>query len=251
MTLRNTLFTLLILTLRPAFAPPLEESDYVLYEGGAAEIPGGSIVEGSAHKGGIQPDYVIDLDSDGMKTFLSGARKLKKGSPGKRELIDRVVKYVDDAIKGDSYTSEKYRALLKQYKERGENVPLSEYLACNSAVCRENGLLLHFALKEVGIENKHVYAFVAQGETREDHAFVVVDYGKKKMVFDAYNSNFNGTDLEKLMEKGVRRSGLNIKVERINNFPRIWVPKELAPLISSSRRTFAQQCGVLFHDFLD
>jgi hypothetical protein len=239
-------------------AAPPNPSEYVVLTGGLFDIQPGTILEGSLAGGGMQPDYVIDLENPTFAEFLESAREAAAAESTKVGKIDAVIKTIQAYIRDTSYTSRPYLSLLRRHRAAGTDVPVSEYLACGAGVCREHALLLHFGLKAIGIENLHAYAKVVQGGHVEDHAFVIVNYGNREFVVDAYNSNFNGLPLEALMT-GVEDSA---KVERplafhepykifrrilgFNAYPRLYAPKRYKRHLETTVRTLTG-CEVLQH----
>lgn len=224
MTPRFSLWLLLFLVSVGVFAPPLDESRYTRYDGGLLDIPDGAILEGSTTKGGIQPDYVLDIHTEAMQRFLENARKLGEPNEDSQVRAVRITRYVREQIQYNKYKSRHYRSLLRQYRESGRNIPLSDYLVCSAGVCREHALLLHLALKAAGIPNKHAYAVVRHGDWIGDHAFTVVEINGRNRIFDAYFHGFNNQDLEKLMARGVQKENRRYQVKKIHSFPRVWIP---------------------------
>lgn len=235
---------LLLLLALPLAAPagPSNEADYEKASG-LVDIPNGSYVEGSHRQGGVQPDYHIDYSHPEIKRLLAHARKVAKEEPEYWPRVQRLLDYIRSwHLPNRDYESPNYVKLNKKYKKMGADVPLGEYSACRSGVCRENALLLHAALKEAGIPNYHAYAQIRRAsrfhnyDLVEDHGFVVAEHQGKHYVLDSYYVGFNGYLLEDLMSK----EGITPKSEmapvasefvgyrrilKINQFPTVWVPK--------------------------
>jgi hypothetical protein len=233
-----------------SFAAPADLENYEILDAGFADIPPGSIVEGSVKVGGLQPDYVIDTSSPIMQEFLQGAADLgsKVAGSSVSERVEAITKFVSKQIKYKLYASRNYRAILREYRNSGRDIPLSEYLQTCSGICREHALLLHFALKAAGIQNFHVYAKVSQGGHTEDHAFVVFRSGSGYRIADAYNENFDGGLVRDLVGKGIVRDGLTIRIKLFNPFPRLYFPKGAAVTgVTSTNGSFG--CNLLFHRF--
>lgn len=243
---------------RIATAAPPDPGEYVVLTGGLFDIQPGTILEGSLVAGGRQPDYIIDVENETFKEFLAAATDAAAAETTKVGKIDAVIKTINAYLRNTSYTSRPYLNLLRRHRAAGTDVPVSDYLACGAGVCREHALLLHFGLKSVGIENLHAYAKVVQGAHVEDHAFVIVNYGNRDYVVDAYNGNFNGLPLDALMA-GVKDSG---RVERplpfhepdrifrrilaFNPYPRLYAPKRYKRHLETTVRTLSG-CEVLQH----
>ncbi len=171
------------------------------------KIPPGAVVEGSARKGGIQPDYLIDVDSPEFGPLWSFCKKLKgdtqKNTPQKVALILTEVRKI--FANHHQYDDPVYRNLIKQYRDKGEAIPLSKYVVCGAGVCRENALIMHFALEKAGIPNHHVYLDIveryADGRLLTgDHGFVVFEYNKERWIADSYFKHYNGYSFDELLE---------------------------------------------------
>jgi hypothetical protein len=148
----------------------------------------------------------------------------------------------DDFFRYTDYHNPYYRRLLKKYRLTKKDVPLSEYGMCSAGVCREHALVLHFALKAAGIENKHGYAEIYRAsntdnyEIVEDHAFTVVKYQEVQWIVDAYYWGFNGFRLKDLLSKnGITENSPHApiaapgpgtrRIIKINDFPKVYNPK--------------------------
>jgi len=237
-------FAVLFLVCWAAPASPLPPNiqDYDIYSG-LVDIPYESYVEGSHQHGGMQPDYIISKEDPFLMKVIAYAHRVKKMDLDFWKKIQRITMYISrHSLPLKDYDEPAYLKLSKKYKQRGEDIPIGKYLQCGAGVCRENALILHFALKEAGIESFHTYAqvhartLVEQRDIIEDHAFVVVEKEGQLWILDSYNPGFHGYLLEEVMEKeGVSEhstlspvaeplSGFR-RIVRINSFPRILVPK--------------------------
>ena len=59
-----------------AQAMPENIENYEVLQGGLTDIKNGAYIEGSLRKGGVQPDYFIDLNSEPLKTLLQSAQSI-------------------------------------------------------------------------------------------------------------------------------------------------------------------------------
>lgn len=226
-----------------SFASPRDVENYNVIQGGLADIHEGAYVEGSVRQGGLQPDYFIDVDSPRFMALLEKSKQIGESGLSLWEKINQVKALIgQETFRHREYKNADYLRLLEKYRDLKQDVPLSEYFACKSGVCREHALVLHFALKAAGIPNRHVYARVYQAdvqrtsEVEEDHAFVVVQYQGADWTVDAYNPLFDGVRLKDLVSpKGVhfhsyrapltpRYNGF-FRVLQIYDFPKIYNPK--------------------------
>ena len=91
---------------------------------------------------------------------------------------------------------------MEEYRLKGENVPLSKYVAIKAGVCREHALIYHMALKEAGVENSFIYAKVFMNSRSEEHALNVVNIDGELRSFDSYNRFFNDQSLSDLLTDG-------------------------------------------------
>ncbi len=232
----------LFLTLQfKCFAQEIEGFDSFSF--GVHNIEDGYILQGSTDFGGIQPNYDINLSSSlEIKEFIEYSRSLEGLKT--KEIIKRLRKKVKTLIPQGDYNGSDYLLKLEEYRETGKPIPLSEYLNCRSGVCRENAIFMHIGLKNAGIESRYVYTqakSVNFGSVRvEDHAIVIMkDKGRLKIV-DSYFSNFNGKYLDQVLGKyKITGIGSMIKINRINNYPRVYIPKN-----KSSQRSlrFSKKC---------
>lgn len=243
------IFITVIFILQSALAAPKSTKNYEISEGGLIDIADDAYVEGSLRTGGKQPDYKIDLKSKLMQKLLSEARIIGHETIDFWKKIERIVQLVKSEFKYTSYNGRNYRSLMKSYRDKKQDVPLSKYLACNGGVCREHALVLHFALKAAGISNKHAYATIFRAspiglwKITEDHAFVVVKFNNIDWIIDAYYTGFNGYRLDQLISKygslqELERSPIAVdrnelrKISHINNYPKIYNPRRTNPFCS-------------------
>ena len=59
-----------------AQAIPENIENYDVLQGGLTDIKNGAYIEGSLSKGGVQPDYFIDLNSEPIKSLLQSAQSI-------------------------------------------------------------------------------------------------------------------------------------------------------------------------------
>lgn len=226
-----------------AQALPRDLSGFDVLSGGLTDIQDGAYIEGSISKGGIQPDYRVDLESEPLKSLMETSRGVGQQKLKYWDKIGIIVELVNENFfRYNNYSNPYYRRLLKQYRDKNQDIPLSEYGVCSAGVCREHALVLHFALKAAGIENKHAYAQIYRAsnydgyEITEDHAFNVVEYRGVKWVVDSYYPGFNGYRLKDIMSKeGVTEYSPQApiaismwgtrRIIKINDFPKVYNPK--------------------------
>lgn len=220
-------------------AAPKNPHFYELVSGSyIADIPEGSIIQGSASHGGIQPDYIIDFEGSQFSELRGYLESLKSNSSldllRKIELIRREV---DSILENKQYSDEENYRLAQSYKDENKDIPLGEYIRHRAGVCREHALILHKALSWAGIANHFVYASVERdmgsSDLIEDHAFNTVSIGGKEWVIDSYYKSFHGflfADLqmgkirpEKL--PGIADFNSRRRILKINNYPLAWIPK--------------------------
>jgi hypothetical protein len=229
-----------------SFALPKDLSNYEVVNGGLVNIEPSAYVEGSFRQGGIQPDYYIDVQTEPLKGLLEKAKRIGVLPVDYWDRVGMVIELVQtDFFRYTNYNNPYYRRLLKRYRIRKDDVPLSDYVSCRAGVCREHALALHFALKAAGIANKHAYAKIYRAsafynfQITEDHAFNVIEHGGVAWVADAYYWGFNGFRLIDLMSpEGITEASPTAPIARgapgtrkilqINSFPRIFNPKMTA-----------------------
>ncbi len=210
----------------PRIEIPFTDSDRALIERtGFSDISTGSIVEGSAGVGRMQPDYIADFDSPAFDQLRVYANKLKK-IDDVRTRINRLRTYMKRyIITNRAYNSEPYLELLKEYNAKGEKIPLSRYVLAKAGVCREHALIFNFALREAGIENYYLYSKIHMDAQIEDHAVNVVRIDGELRTFDSYNSLFNDVPLRGLLSaEGVESGGFTVGIVRLNNYPKVTKP---------------------------
>ena len=223
-------------------AAPNNTEAYDIIQGGLTNILPGAIVEGSVASGGLQPDYVIDVNEEPLKSLLTKAENIGKLETAYWDKVWMVVDLVQtDFFRYTNYKNPYYRRLLKKYRDLQKDVPLSEYVACKGGVCREHALALHFALKRAGIPNLHAYAKIQRvneaggNDVVEDHAFTVVKHEGVDWVVDAYYWGFNGFRLQDLTKPGgltdkplfapIAQAGPGHReILQINSFPKVYNP---------------------------
>lgn len=198
--------------LRGAAAPTtlqdLESNDprdkrvvYKQVSGRGVRLNHGAVVEGSVDFGGLQPNYVIDLQHPRLAALLTAARGLR----GKdwHERIHGVVALVQKTLTDGAYDAPAYLKLMSEHRSKRINITLGDYLMGGAGVCRENALLTHLALLEADVDSEYLYCHAAQGGRAEDHAVALaVDDRGRKVVVDSYNRNFHGFFLDDLLRPG-------------------------------------------------
>lgn len=244
---RPLLITLVVLAgTGSAFAAPTNPEDYNIQSGQMLDIENGAHVEGSINHGGLQPDYVIDMNSPAMQAVLGYAAEVGQSELPYWKQVKQIKDFIrDEVLVRKAYANPTYRRLMKKYRDLGSNIPLSAYIECKAGVCRENGMLLHLALKAAGIPSHYVYAKVTQGTGRdqrtEGHGFAVVEHDGRSWVVDSYNRDFNGAALDELMShRGVgpksakapigEPAATKIWIEEISPHPTVWNPKVPVPV---------------------
>jgi len=170
-------------------------------KGGFIRLANGSRVQGTAHVGGLQPDYIIDTKSSEIKEFLKDIRSLENCSTTEKiEGIGQILRH--KYIHRTEYDDAVYLDLMNHYRNRSLEIPLSEYLKIQRGVCREISLLTVLAQNEVGIESYYYYAKVQTEfsgvQKTEDHAVVIANIDNDFYVVDNYFRMFNGFRLEDL-----------------------------------------------------
>jgi len=239
----------LLFSISVANADPVDPKNYTTYKGSLMTLPNGTHIEGSFRKGGMQPDYIMDLDSPDFRRVLDYGKSLKKSKIGFWEKIQRIEKYIERKVfLGVHYEDARYRRVSKNYLRSRTDIPLSRYLSAGSGVCREHALVMHQILLAAGIENFHAYAKIRRSSVSggfdiyEDHAFNVVRHEGKLWVVDSYYWGFNGYLLQDLVSaEGITEKSLTApiatpgngfrRILEFNSFPQIWVPKNLTPVV--------------------
>ncbi len=176
---------------------------YRQVSGRSVRLNHGSIIEGSVDFGGLQPNYVIDLQHPRLKALLSQARALNVSGKSLEDKVNGVVALVQKTLTQGAYDAPAYLKLLADNRQQRTNVTLGDYLMQGAGVCRENALLTHLALLEAGVDSEYLYCQAAQGGRAEDHAVALaVDEHGRKIVVDSYNRNFHGFFLDDLTRPG-------------------------------------------------
>ncbi|MDO9182197.1 MAG: transglutaminase-like domain-containing protein [Bacteriovorax sp.] len=217
-------------------ARPSDESLYNLSTNKYRDITPQSIIEGSTSVGGIQPDYIADFENIAFDPIRAYAKEIKKSNKSLTEKIESISNFIaDNILKNKSYSNKEYLDLVKQYREKGIDIPLSEYIRISGGVCREHALITHYALKEAGIANTYLYVTAQLGEHVEDHAVNIIEYKNEKWIIDSYNKRFNGLKLKDVLNGldnpkdelfGHDSSGKFRKFIKFNNHPEVWFPRD-------------------------
>jgi hypothetical protein len=170
-------------------------------KGGFIRLANGSRVQGTAHVGGLQPDYIIDSKSSEIKEFLKDVHSLENMSVAQKiDGIGQILRH--KYIHRTEYDDPVYLELMNHYRNQSLEIPLSEYLKIQRGVCREISLLTVLAQNEIGIESYYYYAKVQTEfsgvQKTEDHAVVISNIDNDFYVIDNYFRMFNGFRLEDL-----------------------------------------------------
>jgi hypothetical protein len=198
----------------PASVQDLESNDprdkrvvYKQVSGRGVRLNHGSIIEGSVDFGGMQPNYVVDLQHPRLAAMLGEARALNVAGRSLEDKCNGVVAIVQKTLTQGAYDAPAYLKLLADKRSARTNITLGDYLMSGAGVCRENALLTHLALLEAGVESEYLYCQASQGARAEDHAVAVaVDDNGRKIVVDSYNRNFHGFFLDDLIKPGGSRA---------------------------------------------
>lgn len=172
-------------------------------KGGFISVANGSRIQGTAHIGGMQPDYIIDTKSAEIQYMLKEISFLKSDQYSVWEKIDTFGQILREKyIARTEYDDSSYVKLLSSYKDMNLEIPLSEYLKINKGVCRESALLTVIGLNSIGVESYYYYAKVGckinEDLKQEDHAVVLVNINNNFWVIDNYFRAFNKKPLEQL-----------------------------------------------------
>lgn len=163
-------------------------------KGGFISVGNGSRIQGTVHVGGLQPDYIIDTRSLEIESFLKIIEKKTKNT-SIDEQIDVVGDIIRQTINKTNYDDVEYLNLLKKYRDKQIEIPLSEYLKIKKGVCREISLLTTIALNHIDIEAYYYYAKVntvfEDIDKNEDHAIVLVNKDNELIIIDNYFRAFN------------------------------------------------------------
>lgn len=172
------------------------------------DINNGDVVEGSVGYGGLQPNYIIDLNDEKFADFIYQSKQIGNSQLPFWDKIN-ALKYLvrGGTFRYYNYYNPYYQKLIKSYRLKKQNIPLSAYFSCQAGVCREYALFFHLALKTAGIKNSYTYAKIYRFnpyeniEHIEDHAFNVIKHKGEYWVVDAYYWGFNGFLLRDLLSK--------------------------------------------------
>ncbi len=172
------------------------------------------------------------------------------------EKIRQITSFVQQKVlPNGAYDDPGYLKVLEKYRNAGKDIPISAYIDCRAGVCRENALVMHYALKKAGVENLYVYAKVqlkifrgknVVRDATEDHAFTIVKIKGENFIVDSYNSNFHGFSFDQLQSPNLTPSTIlrtasfaenNPDVFRrvimINHYPVVFQPVPRAPLLEN------------------
>jgi hypothetical protein len=167
-----------------------------------AEITDGSLIEGSARQGGVQPDYRISLQGPRIKAFLKAAAQIREQGLSVPDTIAAVNQLTRSRLSRTSYTGWSYLRLVNRFKSKKMPIDLESYFDSKCGVCRENALVNHFALKAAGLAPQFSYVRISRTESGrsivEDHAINLVKIDGESFVVDAYFLPFNGHKLSDL-----------------------------------------------------
>lgn len=176
-------------------------------------IPANSIVEGSTHHGGLQPDYIFDIDSPAFNSLNKLAIDLRVSDLPILEKITKIIAAIRQVFANHNDSSDPvYLNLMRSYREMDKPIPLSRYVECGAGVCRENSMILHHLMSRAGIPNSHVYfKYIIQYDSSpiysEDHGVVVFQHKDEQWIADSYYKQFNGYSFTELMSnKGILKS---------------------------------------------
>lgn len=174
---------------------------YKQVSGRPVRLNHGAVIEGSVDFGGLQPNYVIDLQHPRLAALLAAARGLRGKDWADR--VQGVVALVQKTLTEGAYDAPSYLKLLSEHRNQRINITLGDYLMGGAGVCRENALLTHLALLEANVDSEYLYCQAAQGGRAEDHAVALaVDDAGRKFVVDSYNRNFHGFLLDDTLKPG-------------------------------------------------
>lgn len=181
----------------------LKIKNSIAKKGGFLSLFNGSRVQGTVHVNGLQPDYIVDSSSPEIKHFIQEVSKIKTSDLSTWENIEQVGKLLREKyIEKTTYDDPIYLELLKKYKEKSLEIPLSEYLKIKRGVCREIAMLTTLGLNSLDIESYYYYAKVKttfnELTKEEDHAVVVCSINGQLWTVDNYFRMFNAHVLEQL-----------------------------------------------------
>ena len=210
------------------------------------------VVEGSLQHGGIQPNYLIDLDSPEFDRIFEYADRLDSQPLSYWQKIEKLSFYLKRyVLPNRAYDSTPYLEKIEKYQKSQLPIPLSEYIKCRAGVCREYSMIMHFLLKRIGVPNYHVYAEIRRAshfydfDLLEDHGFIVLEHQNKNWVIDPYYWGFHGFTLEQLLRpEGITQESIHApiakpgpglrRIVKVHDFPKVWpaVPENCSTLLS-------------------
>lgn len=171
-------------------------------EEGNGTLTDGTIVRGNLRFGGLQPDYLLNLDHPKLQALLQDAELLKDLPDA--EKMERVKNLVHKALPKRAYRSLAYRRLLRQHRKQETPIELGAYLEKKAGVCREHALITHFALQRAGFNPVFRYieiwrrARLRNKLVVEDHAINTIQFNGQTVVIDSYFPQFHGKTYEQL-----------------------------------------------------
>ncbi len=195
-------------------------------------------VEGSARLGGLQPDYVISTHDPLLAAFLEGVAHDGARLVSPLAKVRFALKRVGQTIVASPYDDPTYLRLLKSHRDDSTPITLGEYIDLGVGVCREHALLMHLALRTLGLNPRFIYAqtvpmFARSFTGTVDHAFNVIRFEGDVFVIDSYTPRYNGLSLRDF-GRGMILQPLNFapwrdtgglflpaKIFKINDFPKI------------------------------
>ncbi len=208
---------------------PMEEKinpgfDAVVYSNASGgDIPIGSVLQGNTFRGGGMPDVFVDsippklieninrfADEEGVNKNVFDLNTFFKKIRVAERAVQRTIIHFEysNKIKEGGYSVGK--------RKYGKNigVPISFFANYGLGDCRIYALMLHLALKELGVPSEFIYAKVGTGLQRgswitrkegnlfiEDHAMNLVRHpiSGEKILLDAYFPAFNGFYLKDIL----------------------------------------------------
>jgi hypothetical protein len=174
--------------------------------GGFVRLANGTRIQGSAHAGGFQPDYIVDSLSGPIQEVLRKAREGDDQSLDDWARVERVGALVRSVLGRTEYGDGEYRELMERHRKSGLEVPLSEYVLIGKGVCRESAMLTCLCLDAIGLEACYYYASVegrtGGASTIEDHAVCVVEIDGENRTVDNYFWAYHGHALADLCDPG-------------------------------------------------
>ncbi len=191
--------------------------------GGFIKLGNGSRVEGSIKIGGQQPNYIIDSTSPTILNFLSSIEHLKALSTFNK--IKEFGNFLRSIISKTEYDYKPYQDLMKEYRDKNLEIPLSEYLKKGVGTCREMSMLTTLGLCHLGLDANYYYAKVQTTQIGaesivEDHAVSLVRMpGDEVIVVDNYFRAFNLYPLDMVLSGVSGRGGL--MYDSLNTAPSI------------------------------